>query len=69
MQIYDAICIAAGKAGTKPHILNAASSEIKDQYLDSSKAHKVLGWNASVTLADGLKKSFEWYSALELKTK
>jgi len=61
MQIYNAICGAAGRAGTEPSILNAASSEIKDQYLDSTKAHNVLGWRASVTLEEGLKKSFDWY--------
>ena len=61
MQIYNAICESAGKAGTEPLILNAASSEIKDQYLDSTKAHNVLGWRASVTLEEGLKKSFDWY--------
>ena len=64
MQIYKAICGATGKADTTPQILNAASSEIKDQYLDSTKAHKVLGWHASVSLADGLKKSFDWYRDL-----
>ena len=63
MKIYNAICEAAGRAGTEPLILNAASSEIKDQYLDSTKAHNVLGWRASVTLEEGLKKSFDWYSS------
>ncbi len=61
MAIYKAICEAAGRKDTEPQILNAASSEIKDQYLDSTKAHNVLGWRASVTLDDGLKKSFNWY--------
>jgi CDP-glucose 4,6-dehydratase len=64
MQIFEAICEAAGKAGTKPKILNAASSEIKDQYLDSTKAHNVLGWHAKVSLQDGLRKSFAWYREL-----
>ena len=61
MQIYNAICVAADRAEIKPIILNASSSEIKDQYLDSTKAHNTLGWKASVTLNEGLKKSFEWY--------
>ena len=61
MQIYKAICEAAGWKDTEPLILNAASSEIQDQYLDSMKAHNVLGWRASVTLEDGLKRSFDWY--------
>jgi CDP-glucose 4,6-dehydratase len=69
MQIYKAICVAAGKPETAPNILNAASSEIKDQYLDSTKAHEVLGWHASVSLEDGLKKSFDWYSELLTRKK
>jgi CDP-glucose 4,6-dehydratase len=64
MQIFEAICEAAGKAGTKPKVLNAASSEIKDQYLDSTKAHDVLGWHAKVTLQEGLNKTFSWYREL-----
>jgi CDP-glucose 4,6-dehydratase len=64
MQIYKAICAVAGKPETAPNILNAASSEIKDQYLDSTKAHEVLDWHASVSLEDGLKKSFDWYREL-----
>ena len=64
MEIFNAICEAAGKPGTKPHILNAASSEIKDQYLDSTKAHNVLGWHAQVSLQEGLQKSYAWYRDL-----
>ena len=64
MQIYKAICEAAGKPDEKPNILNAAAGEIKDQYLDSTKAHEVLGWHASVNLSEGLSKSFDWYKTL-----
>ena len=63
-QIYLAICEAAGKMETTPKTLNTALSEIKDQYLDSTKAHNILNWYASVSLEDGLEKSFEWYSNL-----
>jgi CDP-glucose 4,6-dehydratase len=69
MQVYNAICEAAGRPDTKPNVLNVASSEIKDQYLDSTKAHEVLGWHAQTTLQDGLSKSFEWYSALLSETR
>lgn len=64
MQVYNAICEAAGKPDAKPKILNAAAGEIKDQYLDSTKAHDVLGWHATVGLSDGLSKSFDWYKSL-----
>ncbi len=68
-QIYLEICKAAGRLETTPKILDSASSEIKDQYLDSSKAHKVLSWYASVSLQDGLAKSFDWYRELLVREK
>ncbi len=64
MQIFKAICESTGQPDVIPNILNEASSEIKDQYLDSKKAHEVLGWHASVSLEVGLKKSFDWYRQL-----
>jgi CDP-glucose 4,6-dehydratase len=64
MQIYSAICDAAGKSGLEPKILNSAVGEIKDQFLDSSKAHEMLGWYAQTTLNEGLSKTFNWYEAL-----
>lgn len=64
MDIYKAICEAAGKPDTTPKILNAASSEIKDQYLDSTKAHDKLNWRAQVSLVEGLQKSYSWYRDL-----
>ncbi len=64
MEIYEAVCTAAGQGGTKPNVLDAAAGEIKDQYLDATKAKKMLGWKASVSLADGLAKTYSWYADL-----
>ena len=64
MEIYRAICRAAGQPELEPMVLNSAAGEIKDQYLDSTKAHEVLGWRASVSLQDGLDKSWQWYRDL-----
>jgi CDP-glucose 4,6-dehydratase len=64
MDIYKVICSAAGKPETQPKVLNAAVGEIRDQYLDSTKAHELLGWHAIVSLEDGLEKSFGWYADL-----
>jgi CDP-glucose 4,6-dehydratase len=61
MDIYRAICVAAGCPDTVPNILNSAVGEIKDQYLDSTKAHNLLGWHAQVSLSEGLTKSYKWY--------
>lgn len=64
MEIYKAVCAAAGKPDLEPKILNVAVGEIKDQYLDSTKAHTVLGWHAGISLQEGLSRSFDWYRNL-----
>jgi len=61
MQIFEAMRDVAGTPDIEPKILNAAQAEIKDQYLDASKARNVLGWKASLSLHDGLTKTHEWY--------
>ena len=44
-----------------PVILNNSKGEIKDQYLESSKAHKLLKWSPVFSLDDGLKETVKWY--------
>jgi CDP-glucose 4,6-dehydratase len=64
MEIYRACCVAAGQPGLEPKILGHAPGEIRDQYLDPTKARKELSWSAAVTLDDGLARAFEWYRDL-----
>ena len=45
-------------------ILNTAKHEIKDQYLDASKAKKELGWKPKYSMDDALKETIEWYKAI-----
>lgn len=45
----------------KPKILAEATNEIKEQYLDCSKAHKLLRWRSATKLDEGLKKTIAWY--------
>lgn len=42
-------------------ILNTAKYEIKDQYLASGKARKVLGWKPQYSLKEGLEQTIDWY--------
>lgn len=49
------------KEKLKPKILNTAKAEIKDQYLDSGKAMRLLSWKPKYTLEKGLKETIEWY--------
>jgi len=44
-----------------PLVINTAQSEIRDQYLSSDKAKRLLGWQARWSLEEGLTKTFRWY--------
>ena len=45
----------------KPKILNEVKSEIKDQYLSSEKAERILSWKPKHGLEEGLKITIAWY--------
>lgn len=51
------------KSPLKPIVRGEADHEIQAQYLDASKAHKVLGWRPQFDLEQGLKKTIAWYRA------
>lgn len=46
-----------------PDIRNAATNEIRHQYLSAEKARRVLGWSPLFTLEDGLEHTIAWYKA------
>jgi len=46
----------------EPVIENRATAEIPEQYMDCSKATRVLGWKPTYDLAEGLKETIDWYS-------
>jgi CDP-glucose 4,6-dehydratase len=64
LEIYAATCAAAGMPDVEPLVLDRAVGEIRDQYLDAAKAREQLGWKASVSLADGLRRTVDWYREL-----
>jgi len=46
----------------KPDVRNEASNEIRDQYLDASKARTMLGWSPSSTFDASLHATIDWYT-------
>jgi CDP-glucose 4,6-dehydratase len=56
-----------GKEDLEPIIKNEASNEIREQFLSSEKARKVLGWKPEYNLEDGLKETVEWYKKILLE--
>jgi CDP-glucose 4,6-dehydratase len=45
----------------QPDVRNETSNEIRDQYLDATKARTVLGWSPAFTFDEGLRATTEWY--------
>ncbi|GJL66091.1 MAG: putative sugar dehydratase/epimerase YfnG [Nitrospirales bacterium] len=48
-------------ANLEPEIQGQTNAEIKDQYLDSQKAKKLLGWSPMFSLEKGLVETIAWY--------
>jgi CDP-glucose 4,6-dehydratase len=55
-----------GRPDLHPQILGEAAGEIRDQYLDASKARDKLGWEPKVSLDDGLASTVAWYRSFLL---
>lgn len=64
MQMVDAIRELMGRRDLEPIVQNRAQAEIKDQYLNSEKAARVLGIVPQQSLECGLRETIEWYRGL-----
>jgi CDP-glucose 4,6-dehydratase len=63
LQIVNLIRRLMGREDLEPVIQNQARAEIKDQYLNSDKAARVLGIVPRQSLECGLTETIEWYRA------
>ena len=50
-----------GKETLEPDIRGVATQEHADQYLDSTRAREILGWQAVTSLSDGIAQTLPWY--------
>lgn len=64
MDVYEAVCRAVVGDLVEPLVLGQAKDEIKDQYLDASKARRELGWSVRWGLENGLRETVGWYRRL-----
>lgn len=61
MEIVNLIRKTMGCEHLLPKVLNTVQSEIHSQYLDSTKARKVLGWSPAYSLESGIEETVAWY--------
>lgn len=61
LEIVDALRKLMGREDLEPMILDEAKAEIRDQYLCSEKAQRLLGWRPVYDLEMGLRLTVDWY--------
>ena len=63
-ELVTRILMLMGRPDLSPTILDEASNEIGEQYLDATRARKLLGWAPRVALDEGLTRTIAWYRRL-----
>jgi CDP-glucose 4,6-dehydratase len=64
ISVFDLVTLILklmGDAAPEPVVLNEAQREIREQYLDCTKARRLLAWQPKHTLEQGLQETIEWY--------
>jgi CDP-glucose 4,6-dehydratase len=61
MEIVSKIREMMKCAHIEPKVLNEAKGEIRNQYLSSEKATRLLGWKPNFSLEEGLRETIAWY--------
>jgi CDP-glucose 4,6-dehydratase len=61
LELVDRILKLMSKVTLVPRVLNEATHEIPKQYLDCSKAKRMLQWQPKYGLDDGLLEAIAWY--------
>ena len=61
IDIVERLRKIVGRLDLQPVILDSVQAEIRDQYLDASKARDRLGWRPAFDLDRGLEQTVRWY--------
>lgn len=62
LEVVETLCRLMGREDLPPVILNQVKAEIRDQYLSSEKARRLLNWTAAYSFEQGLAETVEWYT-------
>jgi len=61
LQVVDLVLHLIGKPHLEVDIRNEAAHEIPKQFLDCSKARRLLDWRPRFSVEDGLRETIAWY--------
>jgi CDP-glucose 4,6-dehydratase len=61
LEMVQTIIAVSDHPELEPVVLADAPHEIQAQYLDSSKARRMLGWSPCYSFEEGLRETLEWY--------
>lgn len=61
LEVVHMVLSMMRRTDLEPVIQNIATSEIREQYLATNKAFRILGWSPKYTMADALEKTISWY--------
>lgn len=61
LELVHKILGMLGRPDLQPVVLNQASAEIREQFLDASKARTRLGWYPRYGMDEGLLRTIAWY--------
>jgi len=61
LEMVRAVVAVSDHPDLEPEVLSDAPNEIPAQYMDSSKAQRLLGWSPRYPLEEGLRETFDWY--------
>jgi CDP-glucose 4,6-dehydratase len=61
IEVVERILVFMGQSRLTPVILDEATEEIANQYLDCAKARRVLSWAPRYTFEEGLAETISWY--------
>ncbi len=62
LEVVETLCRLVGRQDLPPVILNQVKAEIRDQYLSSEKAKRLLNWAPAYAFEQGLAETVEWYT-------
>jgi CDP-glucose 4,6-dehydratase len=61
LEVVETLCRLMGREDLPPVILDQVKAEIRDQYLSSEKAKRLLKWTSSYAFEQGLSETVDWY--------